>query len=440
MKYLSRRTAAALVLLSAATSGVLNAQTQLDLRTQTKSVDFQNATLTRPMRTASTLPSTCSDNEMVFLTSAPAGSNLYACISGTWVPEAASQGTLTVQNGGTNVGARQTQNFVPGTGIVNVITDLGNKLNIQQTVDTSTIVSKTGLQSGSSVFCLSVGDTPPNYSCALSPALTTYTQGMVVNWTPSANGTTGATTLNINLLGATPVRRTDGVTAATGTDIVNGRMYPVWFDGTAFRLPSAEAAGGSSGGSSGPPTTITSTGAGGPTTVTATSEWHAPLAICVTGTGAVLTWNPPPGSGVAPVGAGCAGTEVNEAYASFGTTASSLQTSFILPKNLTGTADVSLYYVPAAAAVTFTPTLELVCTPSNGTVVNEGAFSGSFFAPGVVTGPGLSGSLAAVSATALTWPTNCVGGSRAHLRLARTAGGTGAVNMAELVITLRRVM
>ena len=53
MKYLSRRTAAALVLLSAATSGVLNAQTQLDLRTQTKSVDFQNATLTRPMRTAS---------------------------------------------------------------------------------------------------------------------------------------------------------------------------------------------------------------------------------------------------------------------------------------------------------------------------------------------------------------------------------------------------
>lgn len=217
-------------------------------------------------------------------------------------------------------------------------------------------------------------------------------------------------------------------------------MYPVWYDGSAFRLPSAEATGGSSGGSSGPPATITSTGAGGPTVVTATSEWHAPLAICVAGTGAILTWNPPPGSGAAPAAAGCTGTDVNDGYAAFGTTTASLQTSFMLPKNLTGKADVSLYYVPTASSVTFTPALELICTPSDGTVLNEGTSWGSFFSPGTATGPALAASLALVSATALNWPASCVGGSRAHLRLSRATGGTGTINVAEVVIVLRRSM
>src|SRR5450432_3772244 len=54
-------------------------QTLVDLRTQTKSVDFSGATSTKPMQTGSSLPSTCAVGQFFFLSSAPAGSNVYAC-------------------------------------------------------------------------------------------------------------------------------------------------------------------------------------------------------------------------------------------------------------------------------------------------------------------------------------------------------------------------
>jgi hypothetical protein len=69
----------------------LAAQTQVDLRTQSRGVDFQAAPYTRPLKTAASLPLTCTQNELVFLTTAPAGSNIYACMAGTWVAEAGGQ-------------------------------------------------------------------------------------------------------------------------------------------------------------------------------------------------------------------------------------------------------------------------------------------------------------------------------------------------------------
>jgi hypothetical protein len=58
---------------------VCKGQTSVDLRTQSKSVDFSAATLTKPMQTGSSLPSTCVVGQFFFLTSTPAGSNVYAC-------------------------------------------------------------------------------------------------------------------------------------------------------------------------------------------------------------------------------------------------------------------------------------------------------------------------------------------------------------------------
>ena len=54
-------------------------QTSVDLRTQSKSVDFSGAISTKPMQTGTSLPSTCAVGQFFFLTSAPAGSNVYAC-------------------------------------------------------------------------------------------------------------------------------------------------------------------------------------------------------------------------------------------------------------------------------------------------------------------------------------------------------------------------
>ena len=54
-------------------------QTQIDLRTQGKGVDFSAALSTKPSKTGTVLPATCSIGETFFKTDAPAGQNLYGC-------------------------------------------------------------------------------------------------------------------------------------------------------------------------------------------------------------------------------------------------------------------------------------------------------------------------------------------------------------------------
>ena len=63
-------------------------QTLVDLRTQSKSVDFSAAGSTKPMQTGSSLPGSCAIGQFYFLTTAPAGSNVYACsAANTWTVE-----------------------------------------------------------------------------------------------------------------------------------------------------------------------------------------------------------------------------------------------------------------------------------------------------------------------------------------------------------------
>lgn len=63
----------------------LGAQTAIDLRTQTKSVDFAAAPSTRPMQTGTALPALCSVGQMFFNSASPAGQNLYGCVAtNTW--------------------------------------------------------------------------------------------------------------------------------------------------------------------------------------------------------------------------------------------------------------------------------------------------------------------------------------------------------------------
>ena len=60
---------------------MLPAQTTLDLRTQTKNVDFTQAVTTKPNKSGAVLPATCSVGETFFLTGALAGQNLHGCTS-----------------------------------------------------------------------------------------------------------------------------------------------------------------------------------------------------------------------------------------------------------------------------------------------------------------------------------------------------------------------
>jgi hypothetical protein len=97
-------------------------------------------------------------------------------------------------------------------------------------------VAVTAAQSGSELLCNSASGSASAYTCPLSPALLTYTPNMVLHWRPDLNGAGGATTLKVDALGVVAVKQFDGTTDPTAADIVANRLYPLWHDGTVFRL------------------------------------------------------------------------------------------------------------------------------------------------------------------------------------------------------------
>jgi hypothetical protein len=86
------------------------AQTQVDLRTQSKSVDFSNALSTKPFKTGSNLPAACAVGEAFFKTSAAVGQNLFTCSStDTWTLQS---GSASSANGFTVVAFSPTPAFM----------------------------------------------------------------------------------------------------------------------------------------------------------------------------------------------------------------------------------------------------------------------------------------------------------------------------------------
>src|SRR5690242_1035959 len=64
---------------AAAMMSYVLAQTQIDLRTQAKRVDFSNAGSTKPSKTGTDLPPTCTVGETFLKTDAAPGANWYVC-------------------------------------------------------------------------------------------------------------------------------------------------------------------------------------------------------------------------------------------------------------------------------------------------------------------------------------------------------------------------
>ena len=206
--------------------------------------DMSGAAHTLPMKSGTTanLPSTCQSGETYFAVDAPAGNNVYGCTAvNTW----SAQGTkLTVASDGTVVGSRSMANFTTGPGLLSLMSDTGSEIDILWALDTSVVQTQPGEQTGRALLCASATGSPASYQCSLTPTLGAYVAGMTLHWKPDVNGVGGATTLNVDTLGAQGVKLPDGTSDPASTDIVAGRMYAVWYDGTHFRLPSAVAAGG----------------------------------------------------------------------------------------------------------------------------------------------------------------------------------------------------
>jgi hypothetical protein len=215
--------------------------------------DFHSAAHTLPMKTGTlaALPATCSVGETYFATDAPNGNNLYGCKSAnTWATE--GSGTYTISSDGVQVGTRSSLNFVTGAGLTSTVTDTGSQINVQIGMDSAIVQTQTGTQNGTALWCGSTGGSASNYRCSLNPTAAAYSAGMVLHWRPDVNGIGGPTTLNVDQLGAAPLMLSDGVTNPGPADIVAGRLYSIWYDGTVFRF----VTGGGSGGGAGAVTTV----------------------------------------------------------------------------------------------------------------------------------------------------------------------------------------
>src|SRR5258708_896589 len=78
---LSKARLARFAITLAVASGIAGAQTQVDLGKQGKDVDFASFPSTRPTRTGTALPPTCTVGQMFYKTNTLAGNNLFGCTS-----------------------------------------------------------------------------------------------------------------------------------------------------------------------------------------------------------------------------------------------------------------------------------------------------------------------------------------------------------------------
>lgn len=216
----------------------VGAQTAVDLQTQSKAVNFQNAPYTKPMKSGTVLPATCTTGDMFFLTATAPGANVYGCAAtNTWAVESGGGGgSVVVENGGVAIGSKPILNFVGGAGISLAISDTGTKMLIQPLLDSASVPSYSALQSGAAVYCESTSGSASAFTCGTNPSLVAYTKGLVLQWRPDVNGAGGAMTLNVDLLGAVPVKLEDGVSDPGPLEVVTGRLQTVWYDGNVFRL------------------------------------------------------------------------------------------------------------------------------------------------------------------------------------------------------------
>ena len=266
-------------------------QTLVDLRTQTKSVDFSGATTTKPFKAGTVLPAICTVGEAFYQTNAPAGSNLYTCTAlNSWTLQvgipgptgpAGANGTITrLQNAGTAMpveavlnftsggctddptngrtdcngagisglnidvngaaqGNQPTLNLISGTGITQVCTNNAgaNRVDCTPSLNTALALTIATSQAGKPDFCISANGSD-GYTCSLnaSAALTAYTAGMHLTLDADITNS-GAASLNVDGLGIKNIKQPDGVTDPTTGQIVAGRPITLFFDGTAWRLP-----------------------------------------------------------------------------------------------------------------------------------------------------------------------------------------------------------
>jgi hypothetical protein len=197
--------------------GFAGAQTQVSLRTQSKSVDLSALGPTKPMQTGAVLPGTCGIGEMFFLTTAAAGSNLYTCASANvWT------------------GIVGTASLLAGTGTV--LTTGGGSTTVA--VDPAVIPTKAVVQATTSNIVTLTSSSGTTLTGTMNPTLGAYSDKQIVEFTWNQNCAGGAMTMAVDGLAATSLKKPDGITNLGTGDCLSGYTNIFSYDGTlgAFKL------------------------------------------------------------------------------------------------------------------------------------------------------------------------------------------------------------
>ncbi len=217
-------------------------QTQVDLHTQSKSVDFTSAIFTRPVKTGTTLPGSCTTGDLFFNTAAPAGSNLYGCVSAnTFVLLSGGSGgggSVVWQTGGTTTATGSQANFVAGSGILLAGSAVGPGYQLQASADLSFLQSRGTAQLGTSTTLSETSSSPSAYTTTTNPVFSTLPSGagQMPLWTwKVGTGCSGAgMTMQVNALPATPapVVNADG-SIPSAAQCASGQRLIVTYDSAA---------------------------------------------------------------------------------------------------------------------------------------------------------------------------------------------------------------
>ncbi len=269
-------------------AALAGAQTLVDLRTQSKSVNFTAASSTSPFQAGTSLPATCSVGQAFFQTNAAAGLNLYGCtatnswtlfsagilqgdVTGTpsastvsqlqgrpvsavapsngqslawasgsnsWTPQTITGGgggSLAIALNGVAQGTEPTLNFIAGTGIIqSCVNNTGaSRVDCTPSYNSALIPTHDTIHANENYCASSNGTTA--YTCSMSnKALTAYNAGQTFILNAD---TTCATSCSVNIdgVGSKSLKKSDGVTDPTGT-LISGQAKLIWYDGTIMRL------------------------------------------------------------------------------------------------------------------------------------------------------------------------------------------------------------
>ena len=93
------------------------------------------------------------------------------------------------------------------------------------------LATKAGVQAGGYVYCADAAGSGTTYTCSVTPTLTAYTTGMLVVFKPGT-ASSGASTLNIDSVGAKTILNSDGLTAIATSDLLANGVYVLQYNGT----------------------------------------------------------------------------------------------------------------------------------------------------------------------------------------------------------------